>query len=235
MIDEDFLSSPKRRQSPTIKGVHTVNLDDKMFRMSTPLATGTFDGSRKSFAIALGNVTANRDLREYGLHSLQRKLDILESCFDELKIDRMRSVVVFHRGDWLIRIINSSPTIEDAALESLYLDVHDLSCEDPPHVNATMDGSEDEEETKDESGSPRVIRSKTTEIYVAQGRRYSMEEDIEGEEDTGELKDLFFTCAIAVAIVSLIVWLTMSTNESGVGTDEPFGAGADRLGWSMIG
>ena len=81
MIDEDCVGtkafSPTRSLCLLNSRCKDISASSEVLK-SKPLAVDSYDGTVQSFSIACGNVTANRDLRDFGLFSLRNTMDGLE-------------------------------------------------------------------------------------------------------------------------------------------------------------
>jgi hypothetical protein len=101
-----------------------VSINDDFFKNNSPMATESYYGTLPSFSVAAGNITANRELRDYGLLCIRNILDCLESIFYDQHMDRVHSVVVVHDGSFLLQLLNSNPkSISDSVL---FLDVAEV-------------------------------------------------------------------------------------------------------------
>jgi hypothetical protein len=99
--------------------------NDVFFNGKTAIATEEFDGTKASFDIALGNITSNTKLREYGLsHKLQLVLRSLYNLFEAEEIAAVSGIMVAHSGNFLIKIINNGEVKE--VNQIFYLDIADL-------------------------------------------------------------------------------------------------------------
>ena len=148
MIDEDSIGtkafSPNRSLCLLSKRCRDVSAASEILK-AKPLAAGSYDGTIQSFAIACGNVTANRDLRDFGLFSLRNTLDGLERLFDQRDIGGKRSVVLFHKDTFLVHLENKASDVSDNVL---FLDCHELqTCDHSPEEDSDH-GAEMKEEPK---------------------------------------------------------------------------------------
>lgn len=87
-------------------------------------ACGCYDGTKKSFEIACGNITGSQRLREYGLYSLEIILTCLVKLFDTLHLDTCDDVTILHQGNHLITLSNK--TSKKICLKSITLDICDV-------------------------------------------------------------------------------------------------------------
>mmetsp|Transcript_26241 Transcript_26241/g.43742 ORF Transcript_26241/g.43742 Transcript_26241/m.43742 type:complete len:191 (+) Transcript_26241:1089-1661(+) len=89
------------------------------------VAKAEFDGSRRSFEIALGNIGAQQALRDYGLtHILPFITKTLPDLFECEHFDATREIRVLHEQEILIRLVNTGDTNSDISVFGL--DVCDI-------------------------------------------------------------------------------------------------------------
>ena len=153
MIDEDCVGtkafSPTRSLCLLSKRCRDISTASEVLK-TKPLATETYDGSVQSFSIACGNVTSNRELRDFGLFSLRNTLDGLERLFDQREIGEKSGVALFHKDTFLVHLTNQKPDVSDAVL---FLDCHDLqTCDHTPEEDSDHDTEMKEEKKPKEEG-----------------------------------------------------------------------------------
>lgn len=99
-----------------------ISLSDPEIIHKTAIANENFDGSKESLEIALGNVCASRELREYGyLNKLPCVLSAI-NCLSESQIKTVCGIIVANGVDILLQITNTGcPSSVDTVL---FLDMH---------------------------------------------------------------------------------------------------------------
>ncbi len=72
------------------------------------ISTITYNGTKSSLDIALGNVTSDKKLRQFGLlHTLPMVLKNVVQLFDEEKLGEAKEIVITHNTSVLIRCENT--------------------------------------------------------------------------------------------------------------------------------
>lgn len=98
-------------------------MSDPFFHQKVELAKMEYDGTEESFRIAAGNISANKKLKSYGIHSIGLILECAADIFEELMLAKVSSFVLSHYGHVLLRMENKSPY---KSLAVTYLDIADL-------------------------------------------------------------------------------------------------------------
>lgn len=118
------MNIPQRKRCGSIMGdiISSVSYKyatkDSVFNDVVALSDLHFDGSKHSLAIALGNCSAQKSLRAYGL---PRTLTHIVMHFPELheceELNRIGQILILHDNNLLIRIANTSPEAEKNVIQ----------------------------------------------------------------------------------------------------------------------
>ena len=91
------------------------------FNNSAALAEVSFDGTKESFQICLGNATSKGPFRDYGLsHIVPCVLNKLVEMFDRESLQEIAEVLIIHHNNLLLRITNqncANPSADQQVLQ----------------------------------------------------------------------------------------------------------------------
>lgn len=91
---------------------------DSVFKKTEALSELSFDGTKSSLAISLGNSLAKKELRDYGLpHMITHIIHHLPDIHECEQLMEKDQILVLHGNNLLIRIANTSTNVKGMIIQ----------------------------------------------------------------------------------------------------------------------
>ena len=91
---------------------------DSVFKKTEALSELSFDGTKSSLAVSLGNSLAKKALRDYGLpHVITHIINHLPDIHECEQLTEKDQILILHDNNLLIRIVNTSTKVKGEIIQ----------------------------------------------------------------------------------------------------------------------